>query len=98
LLHPGSDQEAHYDLGSNKLDGVMSAIMSVRQGSDVFETYWTTLRGVEAMNTTTVCWIRPYIGGRKRGGLTSRRAGRFSGKQTFRVDGRPTPQSCASGY
>jgi hypothetical protein len=34
---------------------------------DVFGTYWTTLRGVEASNTATGSWASPCTGGRCRG-------------------------------
>jgi predicted dithiol-disulfide oxidoreductase (DUF899 family) len=32
--------------------GRMHLVCYLRQGSDIFETYWTTLRGVEAMDNS----------------------------------------------
>jgi predicted dithiol-disulfide oxidoreductase (DUF899 family) len=32
--------------------GMMHIVCSLRQGSNVFETYWTTMRGVEAMDNS----------------------------------------------
>ena len=32
--------------------GMMHLVCYLRQGSDVFETYWTTMRGVEAMDNS----------------------------------------------
>jgi len=32
--------------------GMMHIVCYLRQGSDVFETYWTTRRGVEAMDNS----------------------------------------------
>ena len=32
--------------------GMMHIVCYLRQGSDVFETYWTTMRGVEAMDNS----------------------------------------------
>jgi hypothetical protein len=32
--------------------GMMHIVCYLRQGSNVFETYWTTIRGVEAMDNS----------------------------------------------
>ena len=73
--------------------GRMHIVCYLRQGSDVFETYWTTGRGVEAMdNSYRLLDLTVY--GRQEKWETSP-AGwpqRFQGKQNFRVDGRPIPQ------
>jgi len=37
--------------------GMMHIVCYLRQGSTVFETYWTTIRGVEAMDNTIGCSI-----------------------------------------
>lgn len=37
-------------LASPKRPGMMHLVCYLRQGSNVFETYWTTIRGVEAMD------------------------------------------------
>jgi hypothetical protein len=34
---------------------MMDIVCYLRQGSNVFETYWTTMRGVEAMEIATGC-------------------------------------------
>jgi predicted dithiol-disulfide oxidoreductase (DUF899 family) len=73
--------------------GMMHIVCYLRQGSNVFETYWTTIRGVEAMYNSyrlldlTVC-------GRQEMWKDSRTGWpqRFEGKQNFRIDGRPTAQ------
>jgi predicted dithiol-disulfide oxidoreductase (DUF899 family) len=65
----------------------------LRRGTDVFETYWTTIRGVEAMdNTYRLLDLTVY--GRQEGWEDSP-AGwlvRSKGKQNFRIDGRPIAQ------
>src|SRR3954454_17463346 len=73
--------------------GMMHIVCYLRRGSDVFETYWTTRRGVEAMDNSyrlldlTVygrqeTWEDSPIGWPQR----------FQGKQMTRTDGRPTAQ------
>jgi predicted dithiol-disulfide oxidoreductase (DUF899 family) len=73
--------------------GRMHIVCYLRQGSKVFETYWTTIRGVEAMdNSYRLLDLTVY--GRQETWEDSP-AGwpqRFEGKQNFRIDGRPTPQ------
>jgi predicted dithiol-disulfide oxidoreductase (DUF899 family) len=73
--------------------GRMHIVSYLRQGSKVFETYWTTSRGVEAMdNSYRLLDLTVY--GRQETWEESP-AGwpqRFTGKQNFRTDGRPTAQ------
>jgi predicted dithiol-disulfide oxidoreductase (DUF899 family) len=73
--------------------GMMHLVCYLRQGSDVFETYWTTMRGVEAMdNNYRLLDLTVY--GRQELWEDSP-AGwpqRFEGKQRMRIDGRPTSQ------
>ena len=73
--------------------GMMHIVCYLRQGSSVFETYWTTRRGVEAMdNSYRLLDLTVY--GRQETWEDSP-AGwpqRFEGKQNFRTDGRPTAQ------
>ena len=73
--------------------GMMHIVCYLREGSDVFETYWTTRRGVEAAeNSYRLLDLTVY--GRQETWEDSP-AGwpqRFEGKQVFRTDGRPTPQ------
>ena len=73
--------------------GMMHIVCYLRQGSKVFETYWTTRRGVEAMdNSYRLLDLTVY--GRQEMWEDSP-AGwpqRFNGEQNTRSDGRPTPQ------
>jgi predicted dithiol-disulfide oxidoreductase (DUF899 family) len=73
--------------------GRMHIVCYLRQGSNVFETYWTTSRGVEVMdNSYRLLDLSVY--GRQEMWEDSP-AGwpqRFEGKQNFRADGRPTAQ------
>jgi len=73
--------------------GMMHIVCYLRQGSDVFETYWTTRRGVEAMdNSYRLLDLTVY--GRQETWEDSP-AGwpqRLEGKQMTRTDGRPTAQ------
>jgi len=73
--------------------GRMHLVCYLRQGSTVFETYWTTARGVEAMdNSYRLLDLTVY--GRQETWEESP-AGwpqRFTGKQNIRTDGRPTAQ------
>jgi len=73
--------------------GMMHIVCYLRQGSRVFETYWTTRRGVEAMDNSyrlldlTVygrqeTWENSPVGWPQRG----------HGKQNYRTDGRPIAQ------
>jgi predicted dithiol-disulfide oxidoreductase (DUF899 family) len=73
--------------------GMMHIVCYLRQGSKVFETYWTTRRGVEAMDNSyrlldlTVygrqeTWEDSPAGWPQRG----------HGKQNYRTDGRPIAQ------
>ena len=73
--------------------GMFHLVCYLRQGSDVFETYWTNGRGVEAMdNSYRLLDLTVY--GRQEEWEDSP-AGwplRSKGKQNFRVDGRPIAQ------
>ncbi|MGJ4859312.1 DUF899 family protein [Labrys sp. KB_33_2] len=73
--------------------GLMYIGCYLRQGSDVFETYWTTRRGVEAMdNNYRLLDLTVY--GRQEAWEDSP-AGwprRLEGVERVRVDGRPTAQ------
>jgi predicted dithiol-disulfide oxidoreductase (DUF899 family) len=73
--------------------GMMHLICYLRQGSKVFETYWTWMRGVEAMdNSYRLLDLTAY--GRQEFWEDSP-AGwpqRWEGKQRMRTDGRPTSQ------
>jgi predicted dithiol-disulfide oxidoreductase (DUF899 family) len=73
--------------------GMMHIVCYLRRGCSVFETYWTTIRGVEAMdNSYRLLDLTVY--GRQETWEDSP-AGwpqRFEGAQNFRAYGRPTPQ------
>jgi predicted dithiol-disulfide oxidoreductase (DUF899 family) len=73
--------------------GMMHIVCYLRQGSKVFETYWTTRRGVEAMdNSYRLLDLTVY--GRQESWEDSP-AGwpqRSEGKHPYRVDGRPIVQ------
>ncbi|MGA6970129.1 MAG: DUF899 family protein [Candidatus Binatus sp.] len=72
---------------------MMFIVCYLRQGSKVFETYWTTMRGVEAMdNSYRLLDLTVY--GRQETWEDSPTGWpqRFGGKQNFRSDGRPTAQ------
>ena len=70
--------------------GMMHIVCYLRQGSKVFETYWTTRRGVEAMdNSYRLLDLTVY--GRQETWEDSP-AGWLKGKQFCRIDGRPTAQ------
>src|SRR6202008_121568 len=73
--------------------GRMHIVCYLRQGSNVFETYWTPSRGVEAMgNSYRLLDLTVY--GRQETWEDSP-AGwpqGFKGEQNFRINGRPTPQ------
>jgi predicted dithiol-disulfide oxidoreductase (DUF899 family) len=73
--------------------GLMHIVCYLREGSKVFETYWTTRRGVEAMdNSYRLLDLTVY--GRQEAWEDSPTGWpqRFTGKQVTRTDGRPTAQ------
>jgi predicted dithiol-disulfide oxidoreductase (DUF899 family) len=73
--------------------GMMHLICYLRQGSKVFETYWTWMRGVEAMdNSYRLLDLTVY--GRQELWEDSPPGWpqRWEGKQRVRTDGRPTSQ------
>jgi len=73
--------------------GMMHIVCYLRRGPNVFETYWTTIRGVEAMdNSYRLLDLTVY--GRQEAWEDSPTdwPQRFEGKQNFRIDGRPIAQ------
>ena len=73
--------------------GMMLIVCYLRQGSKVFETYWTTRRGVEAMDNSYRLLDLTVYGRQETWEDTP--AGwpqRLEGKERMRVDGRPTAQ------
>ena len=70
--------------------GMMHIVCYLRQGSDVFETYWTTMRGVEVMdNSYRLLDLTVY--GRQETWEDSPAAW-LKGKHFTRSNGRPTAQ------
>src|SRR5271168_817016 len=70
--------------------GMMHIVCYLRHGSKVFETYWTTRRGVEAMdNSYRLLDLTVY--GRQEAWEDSP-PGWLKGKQFSRLEGRPTAQ------
>ncbi len=73
--------------------GLMYIVCYLRRGSEVFETYWTTRRGVEAMdNNYRLLDLTAY--GRQEAWEDSPPGwpGELEGVERVRVDGRPTAQ------
>src|ERR1700733_1119660 len=73
--------------------GMMHIVCYLRQGSNVFETYWTTRRGVEAMdNSYRLLDLTVY--GRQEGWEDSPPGWlqRPKGGHNYRIDGRPIAQ------
>ena len=73
--------------------GMMHIVCYLRQGPKVFETYWTTRRGVEAMdNSYRLLDLTVYGRQETWEDSPSGWPQRFEGKQVTRNDGRPIPQ------
>ena len=72
---------------------MMYIVCYLREGSKVFETYWTTMRGVEAMdNSYRLLDLTVYGRQEKWEDSPTGWPQRFEGKQNFRTDGRPMAQ------
>jgi predicted dithiol-disulfide oxidoreductase (DUF899 family) len=73
--------------------GMMHIVCYLRQGSNVFETYWTTRRGVEAMDNSYRLLDLTVYGRQEQweDSPTGWPRG-LKGKGCMRIDGRPTPQ------
>jgi predicted dithiol-disulfide oxidoreductase (DUF899 family) len=73
--------------------GLFHIVCYLRRGSEVFETYWTTGRGGEAMDNSYDLLDMTVYGRQEM--WEDSPAGwpqRFTGKQNFRTDGRPMAQ------
>lgn len=80
---------------------MMYILCYLRQQSKVFETYWTTRRGVEAMdNSYRLLDLTVYGRQETWEDSPSGWPQRFKGKQMIRTNGRPTAQWCRlkAGY
>jgi predicted dithiol-disulfide oxidoreductase (DUF899 family) len=73
--------------------GMMHIVCYVRQGAEVFETYWTTVRGVEAMdNSYRLLDLTVYGRQEKWEDSPPGWLQLSEGKRNFRANGRPMPQ------
>ncbi len=73
--------------------GMMHIVCYLRQGSDVFETYWTTRRGVEAMDNSYRLLDLTVYGRQERWeDSPSGWPQRAEGEHNYRNDGRPIVQ------
>jgi predicted dithiol-disulfide oxidoreductase (DUF899 family) len=73
--------------------GMMHIVCYLRQKSNVFETYWTTRRGVEAMdNSYRLLDLTVYGRQEKWEDSPAGWPQRLEGKANIRIDGRPTAQ------
>src|SRR5580698_2282312 len=73
--------------------GVMHIVCYLRRGSKAFETYWTTRRGVEAMDNSYRLLDLTVYGRQER--WEDSPAGwpkQPKGEHSYRIDGRPIPQ------
>src|SRR5436309_5604865 len=88
-----SAQESLDTLLVGRRVGMMHIVCYLRQGSNVFETYWTTMRGVEAMDNSYRLLVLTVYGRQEMWeDSPTRWPQRFAGKKNFRIDGRPTAQ------
>ena len=73
--------------------GMMHIVCYLRQGSNVFETYWTTTRGVEAMGNSYAL-LDMTVYGRQETWEDSPTGWpkRLKGEHNYRTDGRPIAQ------
>jgi predicted dithiol-disulfide oxidoreductase (DUF899 family) len=88
-----SAQDSLNTLLVGRRPGRMHIVCYLRQGANVFETYWTTSRGVEVMdNSFHLLDLTVY--GRQEMWEESPEGWpqRFEGSQNFRTNGRPTAQ------
>ena len=73
--------------------GMMHIVCYLRQGSDVFETYWTTRRGVEAMDNSYRLLDLTVYGRQERWEDSPDGWPRWpKDKHSYRIDGRPIGQ------
>jgi predicted dithiol-disulfide oxidoreductase (DUF899 family) len=78
-------------LGGRRI-GRMNLVCYLRQGDRVFETYWTTARGVEVMDNSYRL-LDLTVNGRQETWEDSPEGWpqRFQDEQNFRIDGVPPP-------
>jgi predicted dithiol-disulfide oxidoreductase (DUF899 family) len=72
--------------------GMMHVVCYLRQKSKVFETYWTTRRGVEAMGNSYALLDMTVYGRQETWEDSPNRWPRLKGDHPYRTDGRPITQ------
>jgi predicted dithiol-disulfide oxidoreductase (DUF899 family) len=73
--------------------GMMHIVCYLRQGSNVFETYWTTRRGVEVMDNSYRLLDLTVYGRQERWEDSPAGWPKWpKGEQSYRIKGRPIPQ------
>ena len=72
--------------------GMMHLVCYLRQGSSVFETYWTTMRGVEVMGNSYALLDLTVYGRQETWEDSPTGWPRLNGEDNYRSDGRPIPQ------
>lgn len=72
--------------------GMMHIVCYLRQGSKVFETYWTTRRGVEAMDNSYRLLDLTVYGRQEKWEESPPGWPRLKGEHAYRTDGRPIVQ------
>jgi predicted dithiol-disulfide oxidoreductase (DUF899 family) len=88
-----SVQDSAAALLAGRKAGLMYLMCYLREGANVFETYWTTRRGVEAMdNSYRLLDLTVYGRQEKWEDSPDGWPQRWNGKERMRTDGRPTSQ------
>ena len=72
--------------------GMMHIVGYLRQGANVFETYWTTTRGVEAMGNSYALLDMTVYGRQETWEDSPTGWPRWKGEHHYRIDGRPIAQ------
>jgi len=72
--------------------GMMHLVCYLRQGSSVFETYWTTRRGVEVMGNSYALLDLTVYGRQETWEDSPTGWPRLNDEHNYRIDGRPIPQ------
>ncbi len=72
--------------------GMMHLVCYLRQGSQVFETYWTTRRGVEAMGNSYALLDMTVYGRQETWEDSPTGWPRWQGEHPYRTEGRPIAQ------
>jgi predicted dithiol-disulfide oxidoreductase (DUF899 family) len=87
-----SAQDALDTLLVGRRVGMMHIVCYLRQGAKVFETYWTTTRGVEAMGNSYALLDMTVYGRQETWEDSPTGWPRWKGEHHYRIDGRPIAQ------